>query len=528
MNHSYRLILLVLLLGSDLTAYGQISNEGTISLAENTSIVFAKDFTNTADGMFSNNGVVHLKQDLINHGGYTFDDPLSSQSITNFSGAVPQNISGAQMIEIPHLQLNNTAGYQLLADLMVTERIDFTSGILHNRDFGGEFNVEPNVDYTGASDQSFVDGTVLKTGDDAFDFPVGANGYIRRIGVEGITDANTTLSAQYVAQNSNTDYAHNQKESTIVFIDNTAYWDVRTIQGSAPVVLKLSWNTNTAPTQITSSPEDIHIVHWNTGQARWIDLGGQVSLNNQTVTTAAPVAFEGVFALASVAIDEDLADTDNDGLPDVLDPDDNNPDIDGDGIPDGADVDVDGDGTDDNGTDTDGDGINDTNDVDVDGDGIPDNGTDSDGDGINDENDTRDDTLDTDGDGVPDIDDAFPNDPNESIDADGDGVGANADVDDDNANIGEERPITAADALTPDGDGINDTWVIQGIENYPNAIVTVHNRYGHQVFKATGYQNDWGGRYRSKSEILPAGSYYYVIDLRNGSTPMDGWIFINY
>ena len=85
-----------------------------------------------------------------------------------------------------------------------------------------------------------------------------------------------------------------------------------------------------------------------------------------------------------------------------------------------------------------------------------------------------------------------------------------------------------AEAITPNGDQINDSWVIRGIENHPNAIVTVYNRYGHEVFKTINYRNDWEGTHQSRSEKLPPGSYYYVIDFRDGSKPMNGWIFINY
>ena len=53
--------------------------------------------------------------------------------------------------------------------------------------------------------------------------------------------------------------------------------------------------------------------------------------------------------------------------------------------------------------------------------------------------------------------------------------------------------ILISQAFTPNGDGINDTWFIQGIENYPNAQIWVYNRWGQQVFhKRGGYQNDWG------------------------------------
>jgi gliding motility-associated-like protein len=91
--------------------------------------------------------------------------------------------------------------------------------------------------------------------------------------------------------------------------------------------------------------------------------------------------------------------------------------------------------------------------------------------------------------------------------------------------------IEIADAFTPNGDGINDTWVIQGIEEFPNNNVRLYNRNGHEVFQKFGYQNTWEGFYRDNNKILPSGSYYYVINLGEGngpSTPMSGWIFINY
>ena len=238
-------------------------------------------------------------------------------------------------------------------------------------------------------------------------------------------------------------------------------------------------------------------------------------------------------------------DTDNDGTGDNEDTDDDgdgtnddeddfpldedeDTDTDNDGTGDNEDTDDDGDGTPDDDEDDDNDGIPNGEDVDVDGDGIADNGTDSDGDGINDANDDVDNRADSDDDGVPDVDDAFPNNPKESVDKDGDGIGANSDLDDNDPSIGEELAVISAEAFTPNGDGINDTWVIQGIENHPGAIVTVYNRYGHEVFKTKGYQNDWNGVYKSRSEKLPAGSYYYVINFNSDLAPKKGWIFINY
>jgi len=156
---------------------------------------------------------------------------------------------------------------------------------------------------------------------------------------------------------------------------------------------------------------------------------------------------------------------------------------------------------------------------------------DNDDDGITDDTDTDDDN-----DGTPDTEDAFPLDATEDTDTDGDGIGNNADPDDDNDGIldsNDSEPlvpnatVTIADAMTPNGDGINDNWIIEGIENHPNNTVKVYNRSGREVFSENGYRNTWNGSYNG-SGMLPAGSYYYSIDLGNGSTPTTGWIFINY
>jgi len=124
-------------------------------------------------------------------------------------------------------------------------------------------------------------------------------------------------------------------------------------------------------------------------------------------------------------------------------------------------------------------------------------GTDTDGDSIADSCDTDDDD-----DGIPDAEDYFP--------------------------INAKPTLIPAQAFTPNGDGINDYWIIPGIENYANALIKVYNRWGHEVFASKGYKNDWNATYRSNSNKLPSGSYMYTIDLGNGTAPIQGWLFINY
>lgn len=77
--------------------------------------------------------------------------------------------------------------------------------------------------------------------------------------------------------------------------------------------------------------------------------------------------------------------------------------------------------------------------------------------------------------------------------------------------------LIITNTITPNEDGYNDTWAIRGIENYPAANVDVYDRWGQRVFNSVGYGNgkEWDGTMLGAR--LPAGTYYYYIDLRSGS-----------
>lgn len=87
------------------------------------------------------------------------------------------------------------------------------------------------------------------------------------------------------------------------------------------------------------------------------------------------------------------------------------------------------------------------------------------------------------------------------------------------------QKIIIPNAFSPNGDGINDTWHIAKLDTYPDADVSVFNRYGQLVFHSHGYGTEWNGTYNGKP--LPVGTYYYAIDLKIdiGKNP-GGWVVI--
>lgn len=79
--------------------------------------------------------------------------------------------------------------------------------------------------------------------------------------------------------------------------------------------------------------------------------------------------------------------------------------------------------------------------------------------------------------------------------------------------------IKPMEAFTPNGDGINDLWLItNGTGCLTSAKAQVFNRYGAKVFESDDYKNNWNGTYKGKP--LPDGTYYYIISfvLINGKT----------
>jgi gliding motility-associated-like protein len=88
--------------------------------------------------------------------------------------------------------------------------------------------------------------------------------------------------------------------------------------------------------------------------------------------------------------------------------------------------------------------------------------------------------------------------------------------------------VKVMDAFTPNGDGINDKWLVtSGGACTKQVMVKVFNRYGDLVYSNDSYQNDWNGTYKGKA--LADGTYYYAITYRliNGnSVPVKGDVTI--
>jgi gliding motility-associated-like protein len=89
-------------------------------------------------------------------------------------------------------------------------------------------------------------------------------------------------------------------------------------------------------------------------------------------------------------------------------------------------------------------------------------------------------------------------------------------------NVVEDYNVTPHNILTPNGDGVNDKWVIDNLSAYPINQVQIFDRAGRLMFVESTYQNGWDGTLNGLP--LNEGTYYYIITFESGIKPKKGFI----
>jgi gliding motility-associated-like protein len=98
------------------------------------------------------------------------------------------------------------------------------------------------------------------------------------------------------------------------------------------------------------------------------------------------------------------------------------------------------------------------------------------------------------------------------------------DVDDSNPDCG----LNVSNAFSPNGDGINDTWFIQAVEDHAENTVIIVNRWGDEIIRIENYNNNsnaWDGLLQNGSAATE-GTYFYIIELKDIDQQINGWIQI--
>jgi gliding motility-associated-like protein len=97
-------------------------------------------------------------------------------------------------------------------------------------------------------------------------------------------------------------------------------------------------------------------------------------------------------------------------------------------------------------------------------------------------------------------------------------------------NISDCNNVYIPEGFSPNGDGINDFFVIVGADKF-DINLRIYDRWGNLVFQDEHYKNNWDGRanvglFNQNAEGVPNGTYFYVVDLRDGSKPRGRYLTI--
>jgi gliding motility-associated-like protein len=94
-----------------------------------------------------------------------------------------------------------------------------------------------------------------------------------------------------------------------------------------------------------------------------------------------------------------------------------------------------------------------------------------------------------------------------------------------------DPPFHIFEGLSPNNDGANDYWRINGIETYSDNRVKIFDRFNNLVFETTNYSNsgnNWHGQANigMQSGNLPEGTYFYIVEINDGNKPYSGFVYL--
>ncbi|KAF2340158.1 gliding motility-associated C-terminal domain-containing protein [Flavobacterium tistrianum] len=289
------------------TSYAQFVNNGDVKIADNTIMAVYMDYENTPAGNFINDGKLYIFQNWKNDGLVTYAENLNGA--TYFYGSDDQFIEGTQVSNLKNVFFENLSSpvpFHLSGKIAVGGNSEFKQGVVLANDYGGKVIFRENAGHTLTSDLSFVDGQVEKDGIAAFEFPVGAGNYFRPSYHASGANKGDVYTTQYFNKNSSTIHSHDSRDVNIITINPNEYWEVTKDKGANKIILSLSMDSRTTPSEFFYPSDDYSVVitRWDPASNKWINEGGDVSAPitaksyDKLITTQ--VSGYGLFTMALV------------------------------------------------------------------------------------------------------------------------------------------------------------------------------------------------------------------------------------
>ncbi|MBX7183414.1 MAG: right-handed parallel beta-helix repeat-containing protein, partial [Bacteroidia bacterium] len=219
-----------------------------------------------------------------NGGGTLLFNGTSNQSITKNGSANP---------EFGKLSLNKSAGYvSLNSHIKVNTSLTLTAGVLKTN--GNTLNLANSSSVNGASDASYVEGAIKKTGNQAFTFPTGKSGKYIPVAISAPGSSTDAFTAEYFNTNANASYSFASAEAGLSDFDTTGYWMLSRTTGNSTPNVSLGWHSTGCG---FINPNTLKVAQWNGSQ--WLNKGNN-SYTSSSITANSINSF-GPFVVSKLS-----------------------------------------------------------------------------------------------------------------------------------------------------------------------------------------------------------------------------------
>jgi autotransporter-associated beta strand protein len=267
-----------------------LTKAGVGTLAFVNQAVTLNALTISAGTLTSTSGNLDLSGNFTNNAAFTHN----SGSV-RFVGSSASTLSSSAITTFHNLTINNPGSVTMTGGtFQVANNMTFTNGVVNQN---ATLVILNGATATGASNQSHVNGPVRKTGNQAFTFPVGKNGFYRPISITAPSVNTDQFSAEYFNTPQSFGFTY---LPPLNHVSGCEYWNLDRTAGSSNVSVTLTWNQAACPIYAITLIANMKVGYWNS--SNWIDRGGTSITGNGTagsVTSLAPVTQFGPFTLAT-------------------------------------------------------------------------------------------------------------------------------------------------------------------------------------------------------------------------------------
>lgn len=231
------------------------------------------DYENSSTGVLMNNGTIYYRGNFKNEGNLGYDKTLTvGPALSVFNGTTDQTIKGDGTTSFYNLQFSGQS-YSLQQPIRIVNQMDLSNGVVKSQQTKTDTLMnavlfEEGSSCINASDTSFVDGFVQKTGNTAFSFPIGNGEKYRPLGIAAPDSEDDIFAARYVlADPSSAGYSRTSKSDLVGEVSDKEYWLVYQVAGSSKPQVTLTWNDSVS-TAIPSDLSRLHLVRWD--GSKWV------------------------------------------------------------------------------------------------------------------------------------------------------------------------------------------------------------------------------------------------------------------